>query len=388
MSSTITLDNVRIWDGTASDYSESNSISIEGEKIVGVGPSKGKGRDCSGLTILPGLIDSHVHMVLDPAISDVKQQLAQSDDEIRGKMPKRASDMVKAGITTARDLGGGNWLELELRDRILSGEIPGPRLLCAGRPITSPEGHCHFWGGEAQSSSEAYAIIDENDEKDVDLIKVMATGGMFTAKSHPGRAQFNCRDLTEMVEYAHNKNYRVAAHCHGTEGIHHAVHAGVDTIEHCSWMDRDGRRGEYLHDVTLEMVRRGTWVSPTVNANWSRFMKFGKSHLGMVRQQFREMRAAGVGFIASTDAGIPNVKHADLAKALGVFATYADMKPFEVLRSATILAAEALNIHHLTGTITEGKFADLLLVEKDPLSDLSVLQNPASVFARGLEFAH
>lgn len=380
-----TFNNLRIWDGVSDDYSEFDSLTIENGVISAIGQSDGNARDCSGLTALPGLIDSHVHMVLDPDIVDVKAQLAQTDHTVRKKMPKRAEQMVKAGITTARDLGGGNWLELELRDQINAGALPGPRLLCAGRPITSPEGHCHFWGGEVNCPEEAHKLVDENQEKHVDLIKIMATGGMFTAKSHPGRAQFSESDMIQMVNYAHEREFRVAAHCHGSEGIRNAVLAGVDTIEHCSWMDREGQRGEYLHDITLEMVRRNTWVSPTVNANWARFATFNKNHLGTIRQQFREMRAAGVRFIASTDAGIPRVYHADLAKSLPVFAGYADMKPVEVLRSATYDAALALNIQHLTGSIATGLAADLVFVENDPLQDLKVLQNPVSVFANGNE---
>ena len=272
MSNKVTYGNLRIWDGVADTFLDETSITVENGRIVAIGNGDPEARDCGGLTVIPGLIDSHVHMVLDPAIADVAKQLAQSDDEIRGKMPGRAAAMVKSGITTARDLGGGNWLELELRDRINQGEIPGPRLICAGQPITSVEGHCHFWGGEVSTSAQARAIVDRNREKGVDLIKIMATGGMFTAKSHPGRAQFSESELTDMIAYAHENDYKVAAHCHGTEGIAHAVHAGVDTVEHCSWMDKNGQRGEYLHDVVLEMAKRDTWVSPTVNANWARFI--------------------------------------------------------------------------------------------------------------------
>ena len=361
-------------------------MTVEDSRIVGLGLESSQAKDCAGLTIVPGLIDSHVHMVLDPSILDVGKQLAQSDDDIRKKMPGRAENMLKAGITCARDLGGGNWLELELRDQIARGEIPGPRLICAGRPITSVEGHCHFWGGEVHDVCEARRLVDQNDKHGVDLIKIMATGGMFTAKSHPGRAQFTQDELSEIIAYAHDRDFAVAAHCHGTEGIANAVYAGVDTVEHCSWMDRDGKRGDYLHDVVIEMASRNTSVSPTVNGNWSRFMQFNKAHLGVVRQQFREMRAAGVRFIASTDAGIPNVTHHDLPRALPVFAQYADMRLIDVLRSATSEAARALNIHHETGTVKVGNMADLVFVEGDPLTDLSVLQHPTCVIARGIEY--
>ena len=386
MTAAVSYKNIQIWDGESAAYLLETSLTIESGRITAIGDANPQARDCSGLTVIPGLIDSHVHMTLDPAIHDVEKQLAQTDDDIRKKMPDRAFSMIKAGITCARDLGGGNWLELELRDQIRKGEIKGPRLLCAGRPITSIEGQCHCWGGAVPGASEAHHVVDQNREQGVDLIKIMATGGMFTAKSHPGRAQFSQDELTDIISYAHDQDFAVAAHCHGSEGIAHAVFAGVDTVEHCSWMDTEGRRGEYLHDVVLEMASRDTWVSPTVNGNWARFIQFNAAHLGIVRQQFREMKAAGVQFIASTDAGIPNVRHDDLPRALPVFARYADMQPVDVLRTATSNAARALNIHSETGTVKVGRSADLVFVEGDPLKDLEVLQKPACVVARGIEF--
>lgn len=385
MTSTVTFNNIRIWDGIADDYLDETSLSIADGRIVALGRPVVQGRDCSGLTVIPGLIDAHVHMTLDPLIANVDKQLAQSKNEIRRKMPARAEAMVKAGITSARDLGGGDWLELELRDRINRGELNGPRLLCAGRPITSMGGHCHFWNGAVASADEGKNVVDQNHDKNVDLIKIMATGGVYTTNSNTGDAQFTTQELEEMIRYAHDHDYQVAAHCHGSEGIERAVAAHVDTVEHCSWMDAKGHRGEYRHDVAIAMAAQDTWVSPTVNANWARFMQFNKAHLGMVRQQFREMKAVGVRFIASTDAGIPNVKHEDLPRALPVFATYADLRPVEALRSATSDAALALKLHHRTGSLQAGFDADLLFVEGDPLQDLSVLQKPTNVVARGIE---
>ena len=183
MVSAASYKNLRIWDGEGATYLPDTSLTIESGQITAIGEERPKAKDCSGLTVIPGLIDSHVHMTLDPAIHDVTKQLAQTDDVIRKKMPDRATNMLKAGITCARDLGGGNWLELELRDKIKTGEIPGPRLLCAGRPITSTQGHCHFWGGAVPNTREANEVINLNCEKGVDLIKIMATGGMFTAAS-------------------------------------------------------------------------------------------------------------------------------------------------------------------------------------------------------------
>ena len=182
--------NIRLWDGVSEGYSPFDSIVVEGESIVAIGRGL-PGEDLAGMTVLPGLIDAHVHMVLDPSIASLTDQLMQSDSDIRDKMVRRAEAMVRHGITTARDLGGGNWLELELRDRIDAGEIIGPRLKCAGQPITSVKGHCHFWGGEATGADEAAAVIRRQHEHGVDLIKVMATGGMQTPSSEPKDSQFD-----------------------------------------------------------------------------------------------------------------------------------------------------------------------------------------------------
>ena len=384
MANSTSFRNLRIWDGLAEDYLESTTLTLTDGRIESIGQKVDQSHDMSGITVVPGLIDSHVHMVLDPFIFSVEAQLNQSHALIRDKMAQRAMRMVQCGITTARDLGGGDWLELDLRNRIRNKEIIGPRLLCSGRPITSVGGHCFFWGGEAESESAAHRIIDLNQEKGVDLIKVMATGGNFTKQSSPGRAQFTESELESIVNYAGDCGYKVAAHCHGTEGIANATRAGVQTIEHCSWLDRDGNRGKYDASVVEDMQRNSTWISPTINTNWIGFLKKDKKRLKIIRSQFKKMQAANIRFIASTDAGIPGVRHQDLAKSLPVFATYADMSPLQVLRSATSHAAQALNIHTLTGSISAGLAADLLFVEGDPLKDLSCLQKPVRVIANGI----
>ena len=373
--------NIRLWDGRGDDYSDADSIAVEGETITAVGHGLG-GEDCGGLTVVPGLIDAHVHMVLDPALRSLDAQLAEPAETTREKMRQRAAAMVRAGITTARDLGGGAWLELELRDRIEAGEIVGPRLLCAGQPITSIGGHCHFWGGEAATLADAQAIIERQRQHGVDLIKVMATGGMQTPGSQPKDAQFDQSTMSAIVAAANAHGYPVAAHCHGTPGIRNAAHAGVRSIEHCSWIGGDGKRGAFDPQTAREIARRGIWISPTVNAGWGRF---GPDFAAAVTANFRAMKAHGCALIASTDAGIPNVYHEDLAKALPVFARLAELSPVETLRSATSASARALGLEDTTGILREGASADLLFVRGDPLADLGALLDPALVVARGRE---
>ena len=374
--------NIRLWDGLGDDYADADSIAVEGETITAIGHGLG-GEDCGGLTAIPGLIDAHVHMVLDPALHSVAEQLAEPADTTREKMRERAAAMVRAGITTARDLGGGAWLELELRDRIDAGQIAGPRLLCAGQPITSVGGHCHFWGGEAADFAEAEAIIERQRQHGVDLIKVMATGGMQTPGSQPKDAQFDEPTLSAIVATANAHGYPVAAHCHGTPGIRNAAAAGVRSIEHCSWIGETGKRGAFDPQIAREIAHRGIWISPTVNAGWARF---GPDFAAIVTANFRGMKAHGCALIASTDAGIPNVRHQDLAKALPVFARLAELSPVEALRSATSDCARALGLGDTTGILREGASADLLFVPGDPLADLGALLAPALVVARGREY--
>ncbi len=380
---------LRIWDGIGDGYLDSaDAIRIEAGKIAAIGPvseiSEGASvRNMGGVTAMPGLIDAHVHMVLDP---DVRDPLAQTNGDTQTRfaaMAQRAEGMVRAGVTSARDLGGGEWLELELRDRIARSEIVGPRLLCSGQPITSPGGHCHFWGGEAANLGDAAAVLARQHAHGVDLIKVMATGGTMTKGSTPRMAQFDQETIAAIVADARQRGYPVAAHCHGTVGIRYAARAGVSTVEHCSWVGEAGWGAEYDPELAAEMAQRGVWVSPTVNAGWKRHQGSGSDHEKRLLSNFAAMRAAGVRLAASTDAGIPNVRHADLGKALPVFAHFAGLSNVEVLRAATSDCAQAIGLGGVAGRIAAGYSADVLFVDGDPLTDLGCLVTPVDVLARG-----
>ena len=299
-------------------------------------------------------------------------------------MMERAAAMVRAGITTARDLGGGAWLELGIRDRIAAGEVVGPRLLCSGQPITCPGGHCHFWGGEAGSTIEALSVLARQVSQGVDLIKVMATGGRMTSGSDALAAQFDLTTLSEITATAGAHGLPVAAHCHGTEGIELAARAGVATIEHCSWAGPEGWASDFQEPVANVILERGVWVSPTVNRGWQRMLDSREGRvLGRVRAAYRAMLDLGIPFIASTDAGIPGVFHHHLPLALKVFAEIAELSPEAALQTATASAARALGVHGLTGRLETGLAADILLVDGNPLEDLGALGRPVGVWANG-----
>lgn len=383
-SDTVTLTNLSIWDGDT--IADADTVQFCLGQITFVGdqasaPAAKHSINCAGLTLMPGLIDAHVHLELNP---DDKIPPQQTLPTIIPQMQERAAQMAAAGITTARDLGGGAWFELSLRDDIAAGRVPGPRLICAGQPITTPQGHCHFWGGQAASLNEARQVLERQVGKGVDLIKIMATGGRMTKGSQPTDAQFSQTTLSALVDIAHNLQLPVAAHCHGTEGIKRAALAGVNTIEHCSWVGPEGWASDYQHSVAQVVLDNGVWVSPTVNKGWQRMLDnpTGKV-LGRVRSAYEQMLGMGIPMMASTDAGIPGVYHADLPHALLVFAQIAQMDQATTLRSATSAAAKGLGIEHITGQITVGKAADLLVVDGNPLADLSALTRPAHVFCAG-----
>lgn len=383
------LTNLRIWDGE--DLSAANALCFRDGRIAALGDGaelvvghRGRSIDCGGLTAVPGLIDAHVHLELNP--DQRKAPEKQAGEERLPQMAERAEAMLRAGITTGRDLGGGAWLELNIRDRINAGELLGPRLLCAGQPITSVGGHCHFWGGEAADARQAEAVLRRQVARKVDLIKVMATGGVMTAGSKPLDPQFDLPTLSQIVELAEGWDLSVAAHCHGTEGIRLAAEAGVRTIEHCSWVGKEGWASDYRPEVAATLAARGAWVSPTISRGWQRFLDNPETKtLGRIQAAFSDMLARKVPFIASTDAGIPGVYHHQLPLALPVFAQIAGLTPAETLRSATSNAAEALGIGELTGRLQPGLAADLILVHGDPLADLSALAEPAAVWARGID---
>jgi len=379
----VRYENLNIWDGESSSQRQGPLVVSNGIFVSESADPDDQIRDMRGLFAIPGLIDAHVHMCLDPELKDPLQQTAPGKEKIAKDIRKRASMMVRAGITAARDLGGGEYLELKVRDEIAAGKTLGPRLVCAGQPITSVGGHCHFWGGEANGDDEAVAVLERQREKGVDLIKVMVTGGNITPGSRPVDSQFEVQTVTNIVALAKQYGFHVAAHCHGTDGIRQAASAGVTTVEHCSWVGESGWGKDFDTAVVSLMANNGVWVSPTINVGWKRFTQ--KVFIETMQQNYRKMKEAGIRLIASTDAGIPNVFHHDLPRALPIFAHFAGLSAVEALRAATSDCAEAIGLGGITGLIRPGYSADFVLYEEDPLLNLEVLEKPFMVVSRGRE---
>jgi imidazolonepropionase-like amidohydrolase len=333
-------------------------------------------------TLLPGLVDAHVHLALD-AGPDPVTALCEADDATVAKgIAERARGLLDAGVTTVRDLGDRNGLVAEFRDAVRARRLPGPRVLTAGTPVTGPGGHCWFLGGEVSGEDAVRALIRRNVERGADLVKVMATGGGITRGGPPIWApQFTAAELRVVVEEAARAGLPVAAHAHGTEGIVAAVAAGVSTIEHCTWIDREGFR--LLDDVVDEIAARGIRVCPAASPDWRGFAeRFGSERAEEMFGGIRRMRRRGVRLLAGTDAGVSRAVFDDFVSSLEFFA-HLGCAPAEIVDLATCEAAEALGLRDVTGRLLPGLRADLLVVGGDPLSDLQALRRVRLVMADG-----
>lgn len=372
----------RVWDGI-SDQATETTVVIDGGQIAGIGTDTGAedSFDASGCTILPGLIEGHAHLCFNAGTDWRAVYDADSPGKMLLRMAANGRAMLRAGITTVRDLGAPTELAIELRNAIAEGLATGPSLAVAGSPITPTGGHCWFMGGEADGVEGLRKAVREHVKADVDWIKVMATGGNMTPRTYPTSAQFSVDELTAVVEEAHRLRRKVAAHAHGVPGIRAAALAGVDTVEHCSFTTAKGV--ELDSEVSALLAERDIAISPTVSIGFRRWPDDGRrENRGAA---IRDMIGRGCRFLASTDCGIPGVPHDALADGTEVMGELARLAPVDVLRMATSSSAAILGLDD-RGTIAEGKRADLLVVEGDPTADPGALKRVRAVFQGGLRF--
>jgi imidazolonepropionase-like amidohydrolase len=357
-------------------------VLIEDGNIVAVehGASEAPGDvdtvELGDATLLPGLIDPHVHLGFDASRDPVAQMRADSDAVLLLRMRHAAEKALAAGITTVRDLGDRNYLGTVLRDWFRSGPEPGPEIIAAGPPVTVTGGHCWFMGGEADGELEVRRAVRAHVKAGADVLKIMATGGHMTHGTNPALPQFSVAEVRAAVDEAHRLGRAVTAHAHGPAGIAVVVEAGVDCIEHCSFRVDGGRAPDSR--LIEAIAARGIFVSPTVGT-----LGTGGALIESFLPILAEMHAAGVRLVASTDAGISPLKPHDVLPHGIVFLTRAGLSNAEALTAATSVAAEACGVADRVGTIDIGKTADLLAVQGDPLRDISAIHNVRAVFRRG-----
>lgn len=344
-------------------------------------------RDC---TILPGLIDSHVHVGFDRTVDPKTRRSSESDAHLLLRMAENVRKLLSAGVTTARDLGGRDFLEIELRNAIEAGLSVGPHLVCATRPITNSGGHCWYMGGEADTPERIREVARENLRAGADCLKIMATGGAMTPVGPPAwRAQYSVEEIRIVVEEAAQRDKYVAAHAHGSAGVKNAAEAGVRTIEHCSFASETTNMLTAAVDGAImeAILEHDVYVCPTVaGILFSIRERFGEHGIDALLVRLAAMREAGVKLIAGTDSGFGMAdfenRMDDYVGGLEVFAA-AGWDNAAAIEAATSLAAEGIGIGDVTGSVEVGKRADLIAVKGDPLGNLGDLRNLELVLVSG-----
>jgi imidazolonepropionase-like amidohydrolase len=356
-----------IHDGYPSDYSDMNII------------------DLGDVTLMPGLIDCHQHIVFDASDDPVGHLASREDAEVIELARVVARRALVAGITTVRDLGDRNFLSLALRDEFATDLTAGPELLVAGPPITTPDGHCWFLGGTAHGVDGVREAVRDHAAHDVDVIKVMVTGGSLTPGSSNFELQYSPPELQAVAQEAHQLGLRVTGHAKGVRGIAAAVNAGFDGIEHCLFLTPDGPRPDAV--LICRMAEIGIYASWTCAFKYPRDMDIDKAFLDWQEQAdsvARTMRAAGVRLVLSSDGGASqSIPHDALPCGLERLRR-TGMPEAEALRSVTSLAADACGLGQRKGMLAPGYDADIIAVNGDPLLDVSSVQHVAAVFRGGV----
>jgi imidazolonepropionase-like amidohydrolase len=366
------------------------AVLVSGERIVAVGAREdllARAEPADELafgeaSVLPGLINAHVHLAFDASATPTARIQDESDSAALAlMMAGHARQLLDVGVTTARDLGDRDSLVVLVRNAITDGLIPGPRILSAATPITSPGGHCWYLGGQVGTLDQIREQVRANAETGADWIKVMASGGQTTSGvAAMSRSQFTAAELTVLVDEAHSLGLPVAAHAHGLASIASSIQAGVDTIEHCTFLAGPGQF-EPSEDLAAQMVARNIAVCPGSSGNWRALARvIGEERAYAMVGRTKWLADRGVRVVPGTDAGLS--AFTDFPDALIRYLEFG-FNPEQIIAAATAEAAVALKLSEITGRLEPGLAADLLVVNGDPHADVTVLREPLLVMARG-----
>src|ERR1700733_1101280 len=372
------------------------TIVIQGDKIASVGsdaqiPAGAQVVDLSNATVLPGLIDAHTHLTMTTNFGYSRLGISLPREALTGARNARVT--LDAGFTTVRNVGASGFSDVALRDAINAGDVPGPRMLVSGPPLSITGGHAdnNLLPFEYHATSDGVAdgvdgvrhMVRQDIKYGADLIKFMASGGVLSKGDNPQASQYSQEEMKAIVEEAHRLGRKVAAHAHGAQAILWAAQAGVDSIEHGSYIDDAG---------IAEMKKDGTYLVPTLYlGDWflENAGKIGipeelaakaRVVIPAARKNVQRAFAAGVKVGFGTDAAV--YPHGLNAHEFAVYVKLG-MTPLAAIQTATVNDADLLGWSDKIGTVEAGKFADLIAVDGDPLADVTTLERVKFVMKGG-----
>jgi imidazolonepropionase-like amidohydrolase len=403
--STVVLKAARMFDGKSNQLTSPGLIVVRGRTIEAVGGTAPAGTrvvDLGDATLLPGFMDAHTHLAYS-ATGGAERALSRlqlNTSEVALEAAVYAKTTLLAGFTTVRDLGSRDFVDIGLRNAINRGLTPGPRILAAVKSMGSSGGHCDPTNsfrqglfeepgpdrGIINSADDARRAVRLNVKYGADVLKVCATGGVMSLNDDVDSPQVTQAELDALVDEAHAKNKKIAAHAHGAEGAKRAIRAGIDSIEH----------GSFLDDEALAMMKqRGTFLVPTLMAPHDlgghldrldpRQAAKARRAIDSINVTFQRALKAGVRIAFGTDSGV--YAH---GKNPGEFALMVGlgMKPIDALKAATATDAELFGIASRVGTLEVGKLADIVAVPGDPVTNIRATERVFFVMKEGVIAHH
>jgi imidazolonepropionase-like amidohydrolase len=366
-------------------------VLVEGSTIAGIEPASAAAptgcpvTDLGAATLLPGLIDTHVHLCADSGPRALDQLADLDADRVDAIVTRSLEQHLAAGVTTVRDLGDAHWAVVD-RHR---GAGAGPTVLAAGPPITAVRGHCWWLGGEASGTEQLRRAVRERADHGADVVKIMASGGAMSPGTDVLAGQFTLEELRAVVDEAHALGLPVTAHAHPLAAVEQCAAAGVDGIEHCSCLIEGGFT--LPPALAAELVAAGTVICPTlgrtpgVEPPPQLLAMMARTGMTWERRlaQVTELAEAGLLLVSGTDAGISPAKSHGLVADAVVDLVDCGVPVVAALVSATSAAARACGLTARTGRLAAGLDADLLAVHGDALADVTALRDVRLVVSRG-----